>query len=119
MADPTVTHDQIRASRVEGTKVYNPAGEHLGTVDDIVLSKRDGKAAYAIMSFGGFLGIGEEYHALPWETLDYDPGRGGYVVNLSREQLEGAPRFRREAEPNWNDPIYTRGLYSYYGLAHL
>ncbi len=59
----------IAAGKVEGTDVYNASGEHLGSVDDIMIDKMSGKAVYAIMSFGGFLGIGEKYHPPPWSTL--------------------------------------------------
>ena len=74
----------IAAEKVEGTDVYNLQGEKLGTVDDIMIDKVSGKAIYAIMSFGGFLGIGEKYHPLPWSTLKYDESKGGYVVGLDR-----------------------------------
>lgn len=116
MENTTTTRDQIRASSVNGTGVYNASGEKLGHIDDIVLNKRDGTATVAIMSFGGFLGIGEEYHPLPWSSLNYDPERGGYVVNVTREQLEGAPAYGRGAEPDWNDPEYGRRLTGYYGM---
>lgn len=119
--EPTtaVTRDQIRASSVSGTSVYNASGEKLGHIDDIVLNKRDGKATVAIMSFGGFLGIGESYHPLPWESLTYDPSKEGYVVNVSREQLEGAPTYLRDEEPDWNDPRYGERLAGYYGLPYV
>jgi sporulation protein YlmC with PRC-barrel domain len=71
----------IAAEKVEGTNVYNLDGEKLGTVDDIMIDKVSGKAIYALMSFGGFLGIGEKYHPLPWSTLKYDESKGGYLVN--------------------------------------
>lgn len=115
----TITRDQIRASSVSGTSVYNSSGEKLGYIDDIVLNKRDGKASVAIMSFGGFLGIGESYHPLPWASLTYDPNREGYVVDISREQLEGAPYYGRDQEPDWNDPAYGQRLSGYYGLPYV
>jgi sporulation protein YlmC with PRC-barrel domain len=108
--------DNIRASRVEGTEVYNPQGEHLGQIDDLVIGKRDGEVKYAIMSFGGFLGIGEEYHPMPWNTLDYDPEKGGYVVNMTKEQLRHAPHYGRKAEPDWADPAYGKHINDYYGI---
>ena len=111
-----VSHDHIRATTVKGTDVYNGEGEHLGHIDDIVLGKESGHAEYAIMSFGGFLGMGEKYHPLPWQSLHYDADRGGYVVNVSRDQLEGAPSYGAEDEPDWNDPAYGRNLQGYYGL---
>lgn len=114
MQDISTSHDNIRATKVKGTDVYNAEGEHLGHIDDVVLSKREGRAAYAIMSFGGFLGIGERYHSLPWDSLTYDPERGGYVVSVSRAQLEGAPHYAPGEEPNWNDPRYGAQLTEYY-----
>jgi len=59
--------------------------------------------------------MGENYHPLPWESLSYDPNLGGYVVNVSREQLEGAPSYRNADEPDWNDPEYGRRIRGYYG----
>lgn len=105
----------IAASKVNGTSVYGPSGEKLGSVHDIMIDKRSGTAEYAIMSFGGFLGIGEDYHPLPWSQLTYDGSLGGYVVNLDRARLEGAPTYR-EAEPTlWDDPAYGRRITDYYG----
>ncbi|WP_254066688.1 PRC-barrel domain-containing protein [Acidisoma sp. S159] len=74
----------IAASKVNGTSVYNAAGESRGSVHDVMLDKASGKADYAILSFGGFLGIGERYHPLPRNQLTYDPQAGGFVVNLDR-----------------------------------
>ena len=84
---------------MKGTDVYNGEGEHLGHIDDIVLGKANGHAEYAIMSFGGFLGMGEKDHPLPWQSLTYDPGLGGYVVNVTRDQLEGAPSYAPAKSP--------------------
>jgi hypothetical protein len=115
MPDTAIPQDHIRASRVNGTDVYNGQGEHLGHIDDIVMRKTDGRAAYAIMSFGGFLGLGERVHPLPWQSLNYDPALGGYVVDVTREQLEGAPSYDPANEPDWNDPVYNQGLGRYWG----
>ena len=104
----------IAAERVEGTSVYNLAGEKLGTVEDIMLDKVSGKAIYAVMSFGGFLGIGEKYHPLPWSTLKYDEGKGGYVVNLDKKILESAPTYGMHDDFHWT-PEYRRRVDKYYG----
>lgn len=109
------THRLIASNKVEGTAVYNPEGEHIGSVHNFMVDKVSGKVSYAVMSFGGFLGIGEQYHPLPWDTLKYEPGYGGYVVNVSRAQLEGGPRHALDDEP-WRDPAYGPRLYEYYGL---
>ena len=105
----------IASSKVEGTAVYNTAGESLGEIDDLMIDKLSGKVAYAIMSFGGFLGMGNQYHPLPWSVLKYDAGRGGYVVNLDKQQLEGAPAYNEDAEPEWGDRAYEKRVHDYYG----
>ena len=88
----TTTHKAtIAAKRVNGTEVYNAAGQHLGEIEDIMIDKPSGEVVYAIMSFGGFLGIGEKYHPLPWQVLNYDTEKDGYVVDLNKEQLTRAP----------------------------
>ncbi|BDA82714.1 photosystem reaction center subunit H [Aureimonas sp. SA4125] len=115
----TVAPSNIEASRVTNTHVYNRAGEHLGEIYDVVIGKRDGRVKYAIMSFGGFLGIGEEYHPLPWDQLDYDEAKGGYVVDIDRDRLEGAPRYAAASRPDWNDRDYGRRVDDYYGSPHL
>ena len=104
----------ISASKVTGTNVYNTGGERLGEINDIMLDKRSGKIAYAVMSFGGFLGIGEQYHPLPWATLKYDTRRGGYVVGLTIDQLQGAPTYPANELPKWGDRAYETRLHDYY-----
>ncbi len=104
----------IAASKVNGTAVYNRAGDRLGSIYDVMLEKVSGKASYAIMSFGGFLGIGEQYHPLPWRELTYDQRQGGYVVNLDRQRLEGAPAYSASDLSIWDDRR-TRDIDAYYG----
>lgn len=111
------THRLIASNKVEGTAVYNPDGEHIGSVYNFMVDKISGKVSYAVMSFGGFLGIGERYHPLPWDTLKYHPNYGGYVVNVSREQLEGGPTYGAGEEP-WGDPEYGSRVYGHYGLRY-
>jgi len=105
----------IASDKVEGTTVYDRNGSSLGSVYNFMVDKVSGKVAYAVMSFGGFLGIGERYHPLPWDTLTYDPRYGGYVVDLSREQLERAPSYTASESP-WSDPNYGRNVYEYYNV---
>ncbi len=90
----------ISAGKVQGTAVYNIEGERLGHVDDLMLHKLSGKVAFAIMSFGGFLGVGEHFTPLPWAVLTYDTGKNGYVVPLSREQLQNAPHYNKDELTN-------------------
>ncbi len=106
----------IAAGKVNGTGVYNLAGDKLGSVYDVMLDKRSGQAQYAILSFGGFLGIGEKYHPLPWTTLKYDDVQGGYVVNLDRRQLEGAPAYDSYDTSLWGDETWGAQVDDYYGV---
>lgn len=105
----------ILATTVKGTAVFDGESRHLGHIDDVVLDKISGRAEYAIMSFGGFLGIGEKFHPLPWQSLAYDPGLGGYVVNVTRDQLESAPSYGVGEQPDWGDPDYASRLGAHYG----
>jgi hypothetical protein len=95
------TRNLISANKVVGTAVYNRQGEHLGSVYGLMLNKLNGQVAYAIMSFGGFLGMGESYHPLPWRVLTYDMRQNGYIVDLDRDRLEKAPSYTAATEPEW------------------
>jgi hypothetical protein len=100
----------IGARRVTGTAVYDAAGDKIGSIDDVMLAKRSGQVAYAVMSFGGFLGIGEKLTPLPWHALDYDTDLGGYRVastgDALRETLTAAPSYSREDfdRDDWLEP---------------
>ena len=92
--DTRETADLIASDKVEGTEVYRSTGDHIGEIERVMIEKRSGKVAYAVMSFGGFLGMGEDFYPLPWSLLTYNERLGGYEVNISEEQLKGAPKFR-------------------------
>jgi sporulation protein YlmC with PRC-barrel domain len=94
--DDQTGHDLITASRVNGTAVFNTDGERIGHIDDLSIDKISGQVVTALLSFGGFLGIGERYHPLPWEVLTYEPARRGFVISLNRTQLEAAPHYNRD-----------------------
>ena len=111
------TERLIASDKVEGTPVYNRAGERIGSVYTVMIDKYSGQVAYAVLGFGGFLGIGERYHPLPWKALDYDPKLGGYAVDVSREQLERAPSYASDETP-WDNPGYGRSVYDYYGMTY-
>lgn len=108
----------IAADKVKGTEVYNASDENLGTVEEVMIDKRSGKVAYAVMSFGGFLGIGEKYHPLPWGMLQYDPEQDGYRVSLSREQLEGAPTYSRGETVDYTDKAWNTRVHDYYNVPY-
>jgi hypothetical protein len=94
------TSTLISSDKVEGRAVYDRRGEKLGSIHSVMLDKISEKVAYAVMSFGGFLGMGDRYHPLPWHVLTYDTGQGGYVVDLDRSRLEGAPTYRTSETPS-------------------
>jgi hypothetical protein len=107
----------IASDKVEGTAVYNREGDRLGSVYNFMVDKMSGQVAYAVMSFGGFLGFGDSYHPLPWKSLTYDTNMGGYVVDLDRSKLEGAPSYKVNEDP-WSDRDYGRSVYDYYGQTY-
>ena len=104
----------ISSNKVEDTSVYNPRGESLGKVYHLMIDKYTGQVDYAVISFGGFLGIGEKYYPLPWKKLTYDTRMGGYVVDLDRDRLERAPSYTARDMPNWSDRSYTRRIDEYW-----
>jgi sporulation protein YlmC with PRC-barrel domain len=81
----------IRAKKVIGTDVKDTSGARIGQIEDVVLDKQSNNIMFAVVGFGGFLGMSEKYHPLPWESLNYDEDEGAYVVNYTRAQLEAAP----------------------------
>lgn len=107
----------IASNKVEGTAVYNRSGDRLGTVYNFMVDKRSGNVQYAVLSFGGFLGVGQDYYPLPWSMLNYDTDKGGYVVDLDKSQLENAPRYAAGDEPV-HDREYGRSVYDYYGVTY-
>lgn len=101
----------ISSDKVNGTAVYSRAGEHVGTIDHLTIDKESGKVAYAVMGFGGFLGLGEDHHPIPWGKLSYDTSRNGYVTDITREELEGAP----ERNDDWyRDRDWEQRTHDYY-----
>src|SRR5690348_12074121 len=111
------TSQLIASDKVEGTAVYNRNGDRLGSVYNFMVNKRSGQVAYAVMSFGGFLGIGSSYHPLPWNALNYDVNLGGYRVDVTRAHLEAAPRYTASTEPNWSDRAYTDRVDQHWGVS--
>lgn len=108
----------ISSDKVTGTNVYNPAGDKLGSIETLMIDKISGKVRYAVLEFGGFLGIGTDRYPLPWDSLKYEASHGGYVISLSKEQLEGAPRYERDVVPEYTD-AYGRRVYDYYGVPYI
>ena len=111
------TRDLISSEKVDGTVVYNRQGEKLGTVTSFMVGKRNGRVQYAVLSFGGLFGMGEKFYPLPWDTLTYDTDKGGYMVDIDKDRIEGAPSYDRGNEPTY-DRAYGERVYGHYGLAY-
>ena len=111
------TDELIASDKVEGTAVYDRDGEKIGTVHNFMVGKRTGRVAYAVISFGGFLGMGGGYHALPWNTLTYNEKQGGYVVPADKERLRDAPSHQGGEDP-FSNPAYSRQVSDYWLVLH-
>lgn len=107
--------DKISSDRVEGTDVYNMAGDKLGSVDDLIIDKQSGQVRYAVLEFGGFLGMGTDRYPMPWNMLKYDTDKDGYVVPLDKDKLERAPRYAQDDVPSYTSD-YSRQVNGYYGV---
>jgi sporulation protein YlmC with PRC-barrel domain len=107
--------DVISSDQVEGTAVYDEAGEKLGSIDDLMIDKRSGQVRYAVLEFGGFLGIGSDRYPVPWNMLKYDTRLDGYVVPLDKARLENAPRYPTQELPQYTTD-YGRQVNGYYGI---
>ena len=108
------TASLIGSDKVEGTAVYGPDERKIGTVQRVMIDKVSGKMAYAVVSFGGFLGMGEDYYPLPWANLKYDTSLGGYRIGITEDQLKGAPKFNRNTDWDWSDRSRDKAVYDYY-----
>jgi hypothetical protein len=108
------TASLIGSDKVEGTAVYGADEQRIGTIQRVMIDKISGKVAYAVTSFGGFLGIGEDHYPLPWPTLKYDTRLGGYLTGLTADQVRGAPKYDRANDWDWNDRARDRQVYDYY-----
>lgn len=105
----------IGSDKVDGTAVYGADDQKIGAVQRVMIDKISGKVAYAVVSFGGFLGMGEDYYPVPWPNLKYDTRIGGYRVGITVDQLQGAPHFNRNTDWDWTDRARDRTVYAYYG----
>jgi sporulation protein YlmC with PRC-barrel domain len=104
----------ISSDKVEGTKVYNAAGDKLGSIDDLMIDRHSGQVQYAVLEFGGFLGLGTDRYPIPWSMLKYNANKSGYVVPLDKAKLENAPKYTDDTTPTY-DADYGQQVNSYYG----
>jgi hypothetical protein len=106
----------IGSDKVAGTSVYGPDDQAIGTIERVMIEKTSGRVSYAVLGFGGFLGIGNDHYPLPWNTLKYDTALGGYRTGITLEQLNGAPKYADENSWNWSDQNRIRSVNDYYGI---
>lgn len=117
MPTPSGHTRAILSSKVKGTAVYNTSGDKIGHVEDIVLDKMSNNIMFAVLGFGGVLGMGEKYHPVPWSVLDYNPDKGGYIVPMSQDVLEQAPTTCLEDVTKNDSDLRTR-TYDFYKAPH-
>ncbi|MEP7157266.1 MAG: PRC-barrel domain-containing protein [Betaproteobacteria bacterium] len=117
LADPTAFSGlAVKTSSIVGTRVVNRQNEDLGKVEEVVIDVFNGRIAYLVLSFGGFLGLGEKLYAVPWKALHYDNDTKVYVLNLSKDQIEHAPGFEKETWPEFTNEGWNRTVHDYYEL---
>lgn len=113
----TFSNSPVKASSIIGTDVVSPTGDSLGDVKEIVIDPRTGRVAYAVVSFGGFLGMGEKLFAIPFSSFDYDVEENEYVLDISKERLQAAPGFDADHWPSMHEEKWNRDVYKYYERA--
>ena len=111
VSDRRETVSLIGSDKVEGTAVYGADNKKIGSVQRVMIDKISGKVAYAVVSFGGFLGMGEDYYPLPWSKLHYDTQLGGYRADITENQLKGAPKFSRSTDWDWSNRTNDERVY--------
>jgi len=105
----------LSASTLTGDRVVNTKGEDVGTIDEIMIDVPNGRVAYAVLSFGGFLGLGDKLFAIPWNHLALDEDNQVFILNVDRETLKRAPGFDKDNWPDMSDRNWGAKVYSYYG----
>ncbi|HSR13277.1 MAG TPA: PRC-barrel domain-containing protein [Thermodesulfobacteriota bacterium] len=110
--------DVMSASTLIGDNVVNSQGEDLGSIEEIMIHVPSGRIAYAVLSFGGFLGMGDKLFALPWEALTLDEDNKQFILNIDKEKLENAPGFDKDNWPDMADPQFGRQIHTYYGYPY-
>ena len=114
--DQQETGGLIGSDKVEGTAVYGADESRIGSIERVMIDKRSGKVSYAVLGFGGFLGIGDDHYPLPWESLKYDVGLGGYRTGITEQQLREAPKYSTGSDWRWEDPNSNRAVNDHYGV---
>lgn len=108
--------NMVSATDVSGKDVRNPLGEDLGKIEDVMIDVTSGRIVYAVLSFGGFLGIGDKFFAIPWESLKQTAGdEDVFILDVPKDKLENAPGFDRDNWPTRPDEEFVNNIYNYYG----
>ncbi|MBI1354640.1 MAG: PRC-barrel domain containing protein [Acidobacteria bacterium] len=110
-----MTQPLLSAGSMTGDNVVNPAGEDLGKIEELMIDTESGRVGYAVLSFGGFLGMGDKLFAIPWESLQVDMANKRFVLNVAKERLESAPGFDKDQWPNMADRNWGATIHSHYG----
>ena len=110
------TRGLIASDKVEGTAVFGADGQKIGSIQRVMIEKVSGKVSYAVLTFGGFLGIGDDYYPLPWTSLKYKVELGGYQTMVPLETIEGAPKYARSDTWDWNNRDHAHIINDYYGM---
>lgn len=110
------TNVVLTASSITGDKVRNTSGEDLGKIEEVMVDVDSGRIAYAVLSFGGFLGMGEKLFAIPWDALSVDFNEHEFILDVDKKHLENAPGFDKDQWPRMADRTWGQGIYDYYGF---
>jgi sporulation protein YlmC with PRC-barrel domain len=105
----------LSASTITGGEVWNDAGEKLGSIEELMINVETGRIAYAVLSFGGFFGLGDKFFAIPWEALRLDAANKAFRLNIEKEKLETAPGFDKDDWPDMTEPAFGNQIYTHYG----
>lgn len=105
----------MAASSLDGTKAYSSDGEHVGKISEIMLDVPHGRIAYAVLTTGGFLGMGDTLHAIPWSALVMDTDEKCFRIAVTADRIKAAPGFNKDSWPSMADPQWGRSLHEYYG----
>jgi PRC-barrel domain len=106
----------IGSDKVEGTPVFGADDQKMGSIKRLMIDKKSGQVSYAVLTFGGFLGMGEEFYPMPWHSLKYDTNIGGYRVGVTNKDLMGAPKFNRNTDWDWANAAREREIDDYYQM---
>lgn len=116
--EQVISNKLLTASELKGANVYNPQGENLGTIKDLMIDTVTGRVNYAVLSFGGFLGLGDKYFAVPVQALTIDI-KDNIILDVDKERLKNAPGFDKNNWPVTYDRSFTENVYSFYNQTYI